>query len=146
MNLLLPVGRDWVVNEREICSYREKVSHAPRLKKNQSWVTVEEEKNPLSVALTGNDCWHPVWQSHNEFLFLLNKQCQNIWTDVLANLLQTKKEKSSDLAKLPREISAGHIFTSHAQYSHFPTFKHKQDTVQRNMLLYSHTWSSSWPL
>lgn len=45
MNLLLPVGWVWTVNEREICSYREKVSHAPGLK-NQPWVAMEGGKTP----------------------------------------------------------------------------------------------------
>lgn len=89
MNLLLPVGWVWTANEREICSYREKVSHAPGLK-NQPWVTMGGGKKPtLSAALAGNDRWHPVWQSQNDVLFLLNKRRKkNIQTDVLANLLQ----------------------------------------------------------
>lgn len=74
MNLLLPVGWVWTANEREICSYREKVSHAPGLK-NQPRVTMEGGRRPTrSAALAANDCWHPVWQSQNHVLFLLNKR------------------------------------------------------------------------
>lgn len=51
------------------------------------------EKHTLSAALTANDCWHPVWQTQNDFLFSLNKRHKNIWTDVLANLLQKRGKK-----------------------------------------------------
>lgn len=98
MNLLLPVGWVWTANEREICSYREKVSHAPGLK-NQPWVTMEGGKKPtLSAALAGNDCWHPVWQSQNDVLFLLNKRRKKNYSDwcfsqLITNIKGGKKHR-----------------------------------------------------
>lgn len=124
MNLLLSVGRVSTPNESEICSYREKVSHAPRLKKKKKKSAPgnhgnrkkkKKEKPTLSAALAGNDCWHPVGQPHNDSLFLLNKRPKK-YLDWCFSQRITKKKRGGkvpfELAEVPRKTSAGHIFTS----------------------------------